>query len=162
MNLFVELLSFHLIISDFTHIQPSQAYSISGRSDAIIEAERIYNKIKEINENGDEHIKVTRIGYTSLIRALVGHAKNGDAIKAENFINEMESIYHAGDNSMKPEPFVYNMVCNAYAKEGNVEKAWAMFRRREMEPSIITYTTLLNAMANSKDKEAPQKVMSDI
>jgi len=123
--------------------------------------------MNEFNEIHGGDVSLSRIGYTSLIRSLVKNGQIGDAIKAEMYINEMEDQYAEGDEMMKPEPFVYNMVCNAYAKEGNVEKAFTMFNRiltlfengdKEMKPSIFTYTTILNALANSTDNGAADKV----
>ena len=63
----------------------SHAHSVSRHIDAHHRAESIHSRMKERN------IKLSRLGYTSLIRAWVGSEEEGSSRIAENYINEIQS-----------------------------------------------------------------------
>jgi hypothetical protein len=54
-------------------------------------------------ETGDINMKPDRISYNSVIKALARSVDDGDALKAEEYLNQMKTAYDNGDINMAPD-----------------------------------------------------------
>lgn len=90
---------------------------------------------------------------------------------AAALLQQMESMYQFGIKSCKPTTFVYNAAINCFAKQGgpaNAEKAELFLEVMEnlsnsvaeddaIRPDSISYSTVINAQANSGWVDAGEK-----
>ena len=143
---------------------------MSGLHDSLQRVDNVFGKLKALNTENLQHLDLHKSGYTTIISNLTRGNQKGAARLAEKFVNEIKSKYDGSDLSLKPLQHLYGMVCDAYAKQGHVKNTFAVHNQmvqlyeeggdEEMKPTIINYTTILNALANSNDRDAVTKVSS--
>merc|ERR550514_1418195 len=64
------------------------------------------------------------------------------------------------DASLQANSYTYNSVINAFARRGDVEQGEVWFAEmlaHGVKPTIVSYTSLLNACANSNDTLRPSR-----
>lgn len=137
---------------------------------------RLYNE-------GDEDLLPDALTFGAIINAYANSLEAGSSDKAAQLLMHMESLYSMGFEQAKPTTFVYNACMNAFAKDplicvmnevkeqgGNstslnrAEKAEQLLDSMEkryneekdwrIKPDIISYSTVINAHANSGTSNA--------
>lgn len=118
------------------------------------------------NREGGEVIRPNVITYTTYIGGLARSNERNLATKAEAVLERMER------HGVEPDMVAYTSVLNAlsksksrHEKERSASKAVAIMRKMEeltaeeqyhARPSLITYSTAINAIGNSLDPDAPE------
>lgn len=132
---------------------------------------RLYNE-------GDEDLLPDALTFGAIINAYANSLEAGSSDKAAQLLMHMESLYSMGFEQAKPTTFVYNACMNAFAKDplicvmneesgsnsttiafNRAEKAEQLLTSMEkryndekdwrIKPDIISYSTVINAHANS-------------
>jgi hypothetical protein len=134
---------------------------------------RLYNE-------GDSDLLPDALTFGAIINAYANSLEAGAGDKAAQLLMHMESLYQMGFENAKPTTFVYNACMNAFAKDpliyveneagsnattlNRAEKAEQLLDSMEkryneekdwrIKPDIISYSTVINAHANSGSKNA--------
>ena len=124
------------------------AWSRSQRPDFVVKTKQALAKLEEFAEPD-------LISYNSLIHAF---SRDGDASAALELVEWLENV-----SAFEPDVVSYNSVINALAKSQSREAALQAERllskmedlascgRLNVLPTSVTYTSVVNAWANSKD-----------
>lgn len=104
----------------------------------------------------EEGVAPTLTTYTVLID---GHARMQRFDKAHKLLNEMEQ------HGLKPNAVTYNAILNGYCRSLRIQEAKQLFTWMDevgglLEPNVITYSTLIYALAKSGDFVEVNKLMS--
>ena len=104
--------------------------------------------------------------YTMLVDA---YAKIGDPERAEAVLLRLEKLWRSGNEKVKPNTILYNVVIDAWAKSGRREapkRAEDILQHMErlnqqghkdVRPDTISYGAVINALAKSREKGAAQR-----
>lgn len=130
------------------------------------------------NEGGNSDLLPDALTFGAIINAYANSLEEGASDKASQLLLHMESLYQLGFENAKPTTFVYNACMNALAKDpmtmlngdGNtlgdsragqaeqllnsMEKRYEEERDYRVMPDCISYSTVINAYANSNTEES--------
>ncbi len=132
---------------------------------------KLFQKMKEMYENGEVNVKPNQISYNIVIKSLSGGKTLGCVKKAERILQEMEDAFYNGDKDMTPDKISYSSTLAAWARFCNkqaVEKAEQYLERMEVmyekgntkvKPDTVTYNTVLNILANGKSRDAGARAL---
>mmetsp|Transcript_13927 Transcript_13927/g.27182 ORF Transcript_13927/g.27182 Transcript_13927/m.27182 type:complete len:625 (+) Transcript_13927:54-1928(+) len=121
---------------------------------------------------GDEDLAPDALTFGAIINAYANSLEEGASDKAAQLLMHMESLYQLGFENAKPATFVYNACMNAFAKDplgqgsaksgsgissaekaqqllNSMEKRYEEERDERVKPDCISYSTVINAHANS-------------
>lgn len=108
-------------------------------------------------------IEPTVHSYTVAIRAWNLHARSPQAA-VDNakalFAAATEQYKRTGKQNCKPNSFLYNSLLDAFAKNGEPDKALALLKEMESsnsidtQPNIIAYNTVLSALTSARDHDS--------
>lgn len=139
--------------------------------DAMSRAEMLLSEMESYSTNKDEEsedevVRPNVITYTTYIAGLARSRERNSAARAEAVLERMER------HGVQPDYVSYTSVLNALSKsrsreekESAASKAVAIIKRMEelyqdeqyhAKPSLITYSTAINAIGNSLDPNAPE------
>jgi pentatricopeptide repeat protein len=120
--------------------------SKSFQADAPQRAEDwLRHMMKQYELTGEERVEPDAFSFNSVIHAYANsinskHPKQENntlyAKKAEEFLNEMESLYNSGMESVQPDVVSYSAVINAYARAASKENEWCAVRAKEILEKI--------------------------
>jgi pentatricopeptide repeat protein len=136
------------------------AWANRGTLDAAERAEAILNRVIELYEGGNIHMKPDAQCYGTVIAAF---AKAGQGSSAESVLHRLQVLYRTtGDRSVKPNTVNFNSVISAWQNGGDPARAESVLRGMQREyksggdvkPDIVSYNTLISAWANSRDPDA--------
>ncbi|KAL7458559.1 hypothetical protein ACHAWC_010920 [Mediolabrus comicus] len=124
-------------------------------------------------DEGDTDLLPDALTFGAIINAYANSLEAGSSDKAAQLLMHMESLYQLGFENAKPTTFVYNACMNAFAKDplicvrggfSRAEKAEQLLDSMEkryneekdwrIKPDIISYSTVINAHANSGTSSA--------
>lgn len=147
------------------------AWKNSNSEDAPERAEALLKRMNEKYGEGDQSCRPDRVTINSIIGVWAKCRRDGAPERAETFLKFMENLYYqAGDASFKPDSISFNTVIDAYAlssSENAAHRADALYNRmvslhqsgdQELQPDIITLTSLRNAWERSHCSEAQGKL----
>jgi hypothetical protein len=126
-------------------------------------AAALLRRMEDLYVSGDEDMKPEPQTFGAIINAYANPKDPQSTDKAAQILQQMNSMYQLGYNT-KPNTFVYNACLNVFAKsEGNADKAAQLLEVMErqydrgdmsIKPDVISYSTCINAHANSKSLES--------
>jgi hypothetical protein len=147
------------------------AWKNSNSTDAPQRAEALLKRMNARYGAGDESCRPDRVTINSIISLWAKCRQEGASERAETFLKFMENLYYqAGDTSLKPDSYSFNSEIDAYSwssSTGAAHRAEALYKRMkslyeagdpDLQPDIVTLTSLRNAWARSVDAEAPRKL----
>lgn len=146
------------------------AWKNSGSEDAPQRAEALLKQMNERYGRGDSGCRPDRVTINSIIGVWAKSRQEGAPERAETFLNFMEKLYYeAGDITFKPDHYSFNSVIDAYAwseSEAGANRAEELYERmkelyeagnHELQPDIITLTSLLHALERSQSDKLQKK-----
>jgi hypothetical protein len=133
------------------------AWAKSREKGAAQRAEALLAKMDELHRQGYEGVRPNVISYNAVINAWAKSRENGAAQRAEAILNHMSKLHDVGQEGCCPNEICFNAVIDAWAKSGDknaYEHAKRVFRQMQamgeaVEPDVLTYTSLINALAVS-------------
>lgn len=146
-----------------------------GRSSKLCDIEFIDSLFERLLEEAktDFDVRPTARSFAMVMEAWVQFAKNDrsglkiDAPgKIEAWIHRMTELSEQGWPDMEPNVLLYNILLNAYAKSGNIEKIERTLQKmiqREIpgvSPDTISYSTLLSAYAHAATPDSATRAAS--
>ena len=163
-----------------------RAYAQSGRSDAGVQANRIFEKLeteyqmRESNgdydcDNKDDCIKPNFVCYTTVLQAWArGRAPQNVTIQeVNNILLKMETAFEqTGDESIRPNGFTYTIAMNAYCRhdpvncgalaQNLVDRTVKLYGKGVgfERPSLVVMNTLISCWATSQDPAGPTNAES--
>jgi len=150
---------------------------------AAVRAERILNAMEEMSQSGtNPRIKPNTISYNTVISAW---ARSGSQIaysRAERVLHRMHELQNKGDSLVAPDARSYTALMKAVARSSKdpaqaARKAEEILRRMrelsevapndksirdysQVKPTLYTYTTAIQIVSRSPEKDAPQRALS--
>jgi pentatricopeptide repeat protein len=154
-----------LLQSKLKQVQGNNAITIQGSHTygSLIKA---HGHAKDINavwkcwkEMRSRHIKPTSITLGCMVEAIVG---NGDTEGAFELIHQMHD-----DEQCRPalNSVIYCSVLKGFTREKKIDRAWQVYEEmvaRNIELSIITYNTLIDACARCGRMENLPRILEDM
>mmetsp|Transcript_25423 Transcript_25423/g.60101 ORF Transcript_25423/g.60101 Transcript_25423/m.60101 type:complete len:1022 (-) Transcript_25423:741-3806(-) len=163
-----------------------RAYAQSGRSDAGVQANRIFEKLEaeyqkcwsnddDDYESGDDCIKPNFVCYTTVLQAWArGRAPQNVTIqKVNNILHKMETAFEqTGDESIRPNGVTYTIAMNAYCRhdpmncgalaQNLVDRMVRLYGKGVGfdRPSLVVMNTLINSWSASQDPAGPENAES--
>ncbi|CAJ1954430.1 unnamed protein product [Cylindrotheca closterium] len=140
------------------------AWGKSGANGAAERAQTIHDgMIAMYNETGNEKLAPTTMSFNTLMNAWVKCTNPSAApISAERVL---EQILAWGDNGIRPDPFSFSTVIDAYSRSGlpnatqRAEELFQMMDTINVKPNVFTYAALQNVYARSGKRDAPNKTL---
>lgn len=134
----------------------------SGEPGAVEKAEGMLNEMEAMYKNGNKNVRPGEVTFNILLHAYAKSKNPHYAEKAEKLLNRMvETLEQDGRQGTGPTTESFASVLDAYAKCGKSEAAENLFRRMaesgQVQVNTVTYNTVLNAFAKSRDKDAPYR-----
>lgn len=136
-------------------------------------AKFLLDEMGRLYDEGDTDLLPDALTFGAIINAYANSLEAGSSDKAAQLLMHMESLYQLGFENAKPTTFVYNACMNAFAKDplicvrggfSRAEKAEQLLDSMEkryneekdwrIKPDIISYSTVINAHANSGTSNA--------
>ena len=129
------------------------AWARSRDADAPRRAEELLEKMEELYRRGNEDVCPNTISYNAVINAWAKSREKGAAQRAEAILHHMLKLQEGGREECRPDSTSFNSVIDAWAKSGD-KNAYAhaqeIFQQMQsIEPSALTYNSLINALAVS-------------
>ena len=136
-------------------------------------AKFLLDEMGRLYDEGDGDLLPDALTFGAIINAYANSLEAGASDKAAQLLMHMESLYQLGFEQAKPTTFVYNACMNAFAKDplicvknetmvgrlnraekaeqllDSMEKRYDAERDWRIKPDIISYSTVINAHANS-------------
>ena len=126
-------------------------------------AAALLRRMENLYVSGDDDMKPEPQTFGAIINAYANPKDPQSTDKAAQILQQMNSMHQLGYNT-KPNTFVYNACLNVFAKsEGNADQAAQLLEVMErqydrgdtsIKPDVISYSTCINAHANSKSLES--------
>jgi len=140
----------------------------SPEYDSIQEVQRLLERMKRLSE--DEGLKCVQPNIVTLNTVVGTFAKNGEAEKARQLLNDMEGLYQRGEKDLGPNTITFNSVICAFARVKKPQEAEEILkemmvisrddneaRAEEIKADAIAFNTVLHAWAVSGVRGAPQR-----
>lgn len=149
------------------------AVARSRDKDCANRAKYLLDEMGRLYNEGQADLLPDALTFGAIINAYANSFEEGASDKASQLLLHMESLYQLGFENAKPTTFVYNACMNALAKDpltirrgaGNelgdsragqaeqllnsMEKRYEEERDYRIMPDCISYSTVINAYANS-------------
>jgi hypothetical protein len=147
----------NVLLDGRPHAALARAYSLGGRNDAALLAQKVVDETPEALRSTDL--------YNSLIRA-----QGGDSNRAEAILDEMQKAFLRGNELMKPNTESFNNVILAWSKSGSPMAAWradGIFQRMaelsvgghlDVRPNGTTFDLVIATLANDWGSDSAAKV----
>lgn len=154
-----------LLATKLKQLQGSSAVAVNG-SHTFGSLIKAYGHAKDIDgvwrcwkEMRSRHIKPTSITLGCMVEAVVS---NGDTEGAYELIHQMQDDEQCRDalNSV-----IYCSVLKGFTREKKIERVWAVYEEmaaKNIELSIVTYNTLIDACARCGRMEHVEQVVKDM
>jgi pentatricopeptide repeat protein len=117
--------------------------------------------MEDLFQKGHTELLPDNLAFGAIMNAYANERHPESSDKAAAILQKMTSLYQLGYESIKPNTFVYNSALNCFAKQGDAEKAVQFLNIMESDPSIqpdvISYSTCINAWANSNSPYAGEQ-----
>ncbi|KAL9187359.1 hypothetical protein ACHAXT_001462 [Thalassiosira profunda] len=157
-----------------------KAYANGGGRDSTKNARRVLKSMEDPSSVGLEglasEIMPDKISYTSILTSLANRNEgsgneNDGGERAEEMLERMVEMYHAGNRRVRPDTVTYNAVLKVYGKSGHPDagkRSEALLDRmlqlykggdRDVLPDDVTFNTVVNNIANSNAADSPQRAM---
>lgn len=154
------------------------AVARSRDKDCANRAKFLLDEMGRLYNEGNTDLMPDALTFGAIINAYANSHEEGASDKASQLLLHMESLYQLGFENAKPTTFVYNACMNALAKDpmtmlngnGNtlgdsragqaeqllnsMEKRYEKGRDYRVMPDCISYSTVINAYANSNTEES--------
>ena len=154
------------------------AVARSRDKDCANRAKYLLDEMGRLYNEGQSDLLPDALTFGAIINAYANSFEEGASDKASQLLLHMESLYQLGFDNAKPTTFVYNACMNALAKDpmttplGNgyeigdsrarqaeqllnsMEKRYEEERDYLVMPDCISYSTVINAYANSNTEES--------
>jgi pentatricopeptide repeat protein len=145
------------------------AAGAAEKSNSLGDIEFVDSLLKRLLEDSktDFDLQLTAKSFAMVMNAWVKAANNGSSHKnidapgkVEGWIHRMSELHEEGWPDVEPNVVVYNILLNAYAKSGNVDKLEQTLQkmiRQEIpgvSPDPVSYSTLLSAYAQVATPES--------
>jgi hypothetical protein len=127
-------------------------------------------RMEDLYTAGDEDMEPDALTFGAIINAYANSGESESSDKAAQILQQMESLHQVGYQKMRPNTFVYNACLNAFAKcvsGSHADEADQLLELMEtmyyekgdasVKPDVISYSTTINAHANSKADDAGTK-----
>lgn len=151
------------------------AWAVSEKRGSATRAQRLFDHMKKLYQAGNYDVKPDVFSYASVISAL---AKTGDnhitknievdssfVERALNLFDEMERLFVAGDEDLRPNAVVFSAVINALARSQRKDSARQahdlllkmknQYCKNEKD-DMICYSSLIGAYSRSEEKYAAE------
>jgi len=162
------------------------AVARSGFPNCADRAYKLLVEMEELYHAGHDELIPNASTFGAIINAYANSGQEESSDQAAKLLQQMNSLYHLGHDDLKPNTFVYNSCINAFAKNGQNQKeaektseeimakrinnicaAEQILQSMEsqfektgdeyVKPDVISYSTVINAYANSGDGMAGSK-----
>lgn len=122
---------------------------------------RIFQKMKEMSNAGEENVRPNRTTYNIVIKSLSGCQEMKCIRMAERILAEMENSHRKGVKNISPDRISYTSMLTAWSRvctKQSVDKAEMYLQKmtnaankgnRHVRPDTVTYNAILNIIANS-------------
>lgn len=154
------------------------AVARSRDKDCANRAKYLLDEMGRLYNEGQADLLPDALTFGAIINAYANSFEEGASDKASQLLLHMESLYQLGFENAKPTTFVYNACMNALAKDpltmrrgdGNalgdsragqaeqllnsMEKRYEEERDYRIMPDCISYSTVINAYANSNAEDS--------
>ena len=154
------------------------AVARSRDKDCANRAKYLLDEMGRLYNEGQSDLLPDALTFGAIINAYANSFEEGASDKASQLLLHMESLFQLGFDNAKPTTFVYNACMNALAKDpmttplGNgyeigdsrarqaeqllnsMEKRYEEERDYLVMPDCISYSTVINAYANSNTEES--------
>jgi pentatricopeptide repeat protein len=140
------------------------AYSSAGNFEKVMEMFRGLQDNKKVMPD--------EISFNTVIHSAARAQTREGAVKATELLEEMESLYRAGNQKMKPSAYSYCAAINSWSKvrmDDQVEQAHALFHRMLVAANtgllagsvdVVVVTAFLNVCANLPSTASPNRQRS--
>ncbi|KAL9180864.1 hypothetical protein ACHAXT_011317 [Thalassiosira profunda] len=156
------------------------AVARSRDEDCADRAKFLLDEMGRLYDEGDGDLMPDALTFGAIINAYANSFEEGASDKAAQLLMHMESLYQLGFDNAKPTTFVYNACMNAFAKDplisnnapddgdatilnraeqaeqllNSMEKRYEEEKDHRVMPDCISYSTVINAFANSNTPES--------
>lgn len=131
------------------------AWKISNVPDSVERAEAVLERM-------EKRSLTDCISYTTFIGSLASQGTKASAVRANEILDSMLQQYQKEKNTAsQPNTHMWNNVILAWARSGNAERAEQVLNRMEgenVEPNVVSYSTVMDGWAKSRDRDAAAKV----
>ncbi|KAL3931106.1 MAG: hypothetical protein SGBAC_011461 [Bacillariaceae sp.] len=157
----------HLRPNVYTFSTMMNIWVKSGRAEAPDKIEELLEQMHELSyEEPEWDVAPNQVTYSTAIDCW---AQQGRPDRVETLLQEMYEESRNGNEALKPGLACFNGYLVALAKSGDVDKAQSLLDQMEHlyesgelndQPSLISYSTVLSAFANSKsDPEVAESIL---
>ena len=144
------------------------AWANSRCKEGVTEAEKLLNQMEENGFN--DNMRPNVVSYCTVMKAMAQNLKpsTSSAKRIEAMLDSVESLLHS-EFERKSAAYAYNICIDAWGKSGSkdaIVKAEQILTRmfemseklntKEIFPCRISYTTIINALSKSGNRNAPQ------
>jgi len=155
------------------------AVARSRDKDCADRAKFLLDEMGRLYNEGDDDLLPDALTFGAIINAYANSFEVGACDQASQLLLHMESLYQMGFDKAKPTTFVYNACMNAFAKANDpliaetsgdtsipnraeqaeqllisMEKRYEEEKDYRVMPDCISYSTVINAYANSKTQQS--------
>lgn len=155
------------------------AVARSRDKDCADRAKFLLDEMGRLYNEGDDDLLPDALTFGAIINAYANSFQVGACDQASQLLLHMESLYQMGFDKAKPTTFVYNACMNAFAKANDplitdtssgtsapnraeqaeqllisMEKRYEEEKDYRVMPDCISYSTVINAYANSKTQQS--------
>ena len=129
-----------------------------GQPDALRRAKTLFQKCDDLSRSGQHpDLKPSRTTYQHLLECVVKADREQGGTQAEQILDEMLEKCAAGDETVKPDVRIYNLVIQALVKTCQPKRTEEVLGRMYAEdlrgarvyPNLETFNTILFAWAKS-------------
>jgi len=109
--------------------------------------------------------------YNAVMDAIARSGESTSGPRAEDLLNEMESLYRAGNDELKPNRRSYNAVILAYRNAGDGgRKAEELLQRMEelsesgrpeLTPDVVSYNCVISAIVDGGNSNKDDDTVAD-
>lgn len=131
----------------------------SNEPNAVRKVEEMFQDMERMYQEGNKSVRPTESTFNILLNAYAKSKDPRDAAKAEQLLNRMiESSENDNNNAAGPSVQTFATVLDGYARNGQADAAESLFNKMNPEHvNTVSYNTVLNALARSRDKDAPYR-----
>lgn len=134
----------------------------SGAKGAAKMVEDMVVDMEQKFRDGETDVRPNEITFNILLHAYAMSNDPDSAAKAEKVLAKMIALSEQENRrDAAPSLISFSTVLDAYAKTGQAEAAESLFYKlkdfKHIEVNTVSYNTVLNALAKSKDKDAPSR-----
>ena len=91
-------------------------WSKSNKGNGLVQAERLFKRMVEMYECGNEAVRPNRVTYVNLVNAIVRSQEEDSAERAEKLLFQMYQQFQDGNKHMKPNAKIIALVVDCWHK----------------------------------------------